>query len=109
MSQETEERKISQVEFEQLCFNSCDWVTPVDAANLNEDVLWCRICRDLCHFFDAQYFHMNREMSAGDDCRKQIRGIVEHRWSAPFDGDVIGIANKYIKDAMSKADILKEE
>ena len=105
MTKETEERKISQEEFEQLCLKSCDWVTPVDAVNLDKGVLWCKICEDLCHSFGKQYFHMNREIPAGADCQDQIRGIVERRWSAPFDRDVLDLAHEYIKDALSKADI----
>jgi len=53
--------------------------------------------------FDRQYFHEDRETSAGDDCRNQIKGLVKDKKSAPFDENAI--ARKYIEDALSKANI----
>jgi hypothetical protein len=109
MSQDAEERKITQQEYEQLCLESCDWVTPAAAVNLDEDVLWCRICTRLFRHFEKLYIQMNREISAGEDCKEQIQAIVQSRRSAPFDRDARDIAREYIDDALSKADILKEK
>ena len=69
---------------------------------LSPEYFWCAIYERVCDHVGQDFFSAPGETLDIDHCQYHLKGLVERRWSEPFNKDVLAIASKYINEVVAR-------
>ncbi|HEX3559529.1 MAG TPA: hypothetical protein VHU19_10000 [Pyrinomonadaceae bacterium] len=97
MEQETQKR-LSRTEFEALCQEACEWMTPAEPEGERKELLWRQTYIKVEDRFDIPHFLKPGENRP--DWSVKLEEVMRNRKVGEY--DPVEIASKYINDTLKR-------